>query len=168
MHEYYWLPRWHQSAGSLPHIEKFVAQRHLSCGSSPRGHFRAGGGRREWRGVLQYMDGGLQGAASAFWSTASQGEVVSLFRHLGEDVSEPDSAALQVAGRLAFERLPRLANRAMARHLGGESFPFVSPPTPDWGRRAYKIRDLPTLRERVKGVFTGVEKLSNFGALNFF
>ena len=33
------------------------------------------------------MDGGSQGAASAFWSTASQGEVVTFFRHLGEDVS---------------------------------------------------------------------------------
>ena len=74
------------------------------------------------------MDGGLQGAASTFWSTASQGEVVSFFRHLGEDVSELDSAALQVAGRLAFERLPRLFDRALARHLDGESFPFVSPP----------------------------------------
>ena len=58
------------------------------------------------------MDGGLQGA-SAFWSTASQSEVVSFFRHLGEDVSELDSAALQVARRLAFERLPRLSNRAL-------------------------------------------------------
>ena len=74
------------------------------------------------------MDGGLQGAASAFWSTASQGEVVSFFRHLGEDVSELDSVALQVAGRLAFERLPRLSDRALARHLDGEPFPFVSPP----------------------------------------
>ena len=73
------------------------------------------------------MDGGLQGAASAFWSTASQGEVVSFFRHLGEDVSELDEAALQVAGRLARERLPRLSDRAVARWLAGESFPFVSP-----------------------------------------
>eukprot|EP01048_Picozoa_sp_COSAG05_P013159 COSAG05_NODE_1375_length_5050_cov_3.472632_1_plen_63_part_00 len=35
------------------------------------------------------MDGGSQGAASAFWATASQGEVVTFFRHLGEDVSMP-------------------------------------------------------------------------------
>ena len=77
------------------------------------------------------MDGGLQGAASTFWSTASQGEVVSFFRHLGEDGSELDSVALQVTGRLAFERLPRFAHRAMARHLDGESFPFVSPPLRD-------------------------------------
>ena len=74
------------------------------------------------------MDGGLQGAASAFWSTASQGEVVSFFRHLGEDVSELDDAGLHVAGRLARERLPRLSDRAVARWLAGEPFPFVSPP----------------------------------------
>ena len=53
--------------------------------------------------------------------------MVSFFRHLGEDVSELDDAGLQVAGRLARERLPRLSDRAVARWLAGEPFPFVSP-----------------------------------------
>ena len=59
------------------------------------------------------MDGGSQGAASAFWATASQGEVVTFFRHLGEDVSMLGNADLQVAARLARERLPRLSDRAV-------------------------------------------------------
>ena len=51
------------------------------------------------------MDGGLQGTASAFWATASQGEVVTFFRHLGEDVSMLDDAELQVAARLTGEAM---------------------------------------------------------------
>ena len=88
------------------------------------------------------MDGGLHGAASAFWSTASQGEVVSFFRHLGEDVGALDDAGLQVAGRLARERLPRLSDRAVARYLAGESFPFVSPSVWD-SQRFMQRADLP-------------------------
>ena len=88
------------------------------------------------------MDGGLHGAASAFWSTASQGEVVSFFRHLGEDVGALDDAGLQVAGRLARERLPRLSDRAVARWLAGEPFPFVSPSRWDSQRFMQRV-DLP-------------------------
>ena len=102
------------------------------------------------------MDGGLQGAASAFWSTASQGEVVSFFRHLGEDVSELDGAVLQVAGRLAFEHLPWLSDHALARHLGGESFPFVSPPLWD-SQRFLQRADLPAAAEQAS---TGLCHLS--------
>ena len=72
------------------------------------------------------MDGGSQGAASAFWATASQGEVVAFFRHLDEDVSELDSPAMQVAGRLALERLPRLSDRAVARWLATKPLIFRS------------------------------------------
>ncbi len=45
------------------------------------------------------MDGGSQGAASAFWATASQGEVVTFFRHLGEDVSMLGNADLGKPGK---------------------------------------------------------------------
>ena len=85
------------------------------------------------------MDGGFQGAASAFWATASQGEVVTFFRHLGEDVSMLGNADLQVAARLARERLPRLSERAVARCVSGESFPFVSPPA--WDTQRFCRRD---------------------------
>ena len=88
------------------------------------------------------MDGDSQGAASAFWATASQGEVVTFFRHLGEDVSMLGNADLQVAARLARERLPRLSERAVARCVSGEAFPFVSPPAWDT-QRFYRRDDLP-------------------------
>ena len=85
------------------------------------------------------MDGGSQGAASAFWATASQGEVVNFFRHLGEDVSMLGNADLQEAARLARERLPRLSERAVVRCVSGESFPFVSPPA--WDTQRFCRRD---------------------------
>ena len=52
--------------------------------------------------------------------------MVAFFRHLDEDVSELDSPAMQVAGRLALERLPRLSDRAVARWLATKPLIFRS------------------------------------------